>query len=164
MVDLFGADVSGSAGAVLDDHRLAPFARQPVADNSWNRVGRSSGRKWDDDFYGTVRIITGERRHVTMRAESQKQRQDGQFTANGESWRRAGHSNSSRCRFTPSSLSWRRLVFAARQDSLNAQASEAFFPWDNDAAAAHRRDHWRRNWRAVRRERADRLRLRCFRL
>src|SRR5215213_6783621 len=99
MVDLFGADVSGGAGAVLDDHRLAPFARQPVADKSWNRIGRSSGRKWNDDFYGTVRIITGQPRRVTKCTESQKQRQESQFTANGKSWRRAGHSNSSRCPF-----------------------------------------------------------------
>src|SRR4030095_6196875 len=62
---------------------------------------------------------------------------------------------------TSSSLNCRRLVFVARKDSVNAQASEAFFAWDDDAA--HCRDHWRRNWRAVRRERADRLRLRCFR-
>src|SRR5215208_1663105 len=162
MVDLFGADVSGGTGAVLDDHRLAPFARQPVADNSWNRVGRSSGRKWNDDFYGTVRIITGPPPRVTKCTESQKQLQEGQFTANGDSWRSAGHSSSSRCRFAPSRLSCRRLVLAARQDSLNAQASEAFFAWDDDAV--HCRDHWRRNWRAVRRERADRPRLRCFRL
>src|SRR5215216_1662430 len=140
MVDLFGADISGGARTVLDDHRLAPFARQPVADNSWNRIGRSPGRKWNDDFNGMVRVITGQHRHLTKCAESQKQCQESQFTAYGKSWRRAAHSNSSRRRFTPSSLSWRRLVLAARQDSLNAQASEAFFAWDNDAAAAHHRD------------------------
>jgi len=34
-----------------------------------------------------------------MRGECQKQRQDSQFTADGkQNWRRAGHSNSSRCR------------------------------------------------------------------
>src|SRR6476619_3149769 len=99
MVDLFGADVSGSTGAVLDDHRLAPFARQPVGDDPRNCVSGSSGRKWNDDFDGTVRVIAGARRRVTMREESQKQRQDRQFTANGKIWRRAGHPTSSRCRF-----------------------------------------------------------------
>ena len=39
-------------------------------------VGRSSGRKWHDDFDGAVRIVIGQRRGVTMRGEGQKQRQD----------------------------------------------------------------------------------------
>ena len=59
VIDLFGADIAGSPGAVLDHHRLAPFARQPVGDNPRNGVGRAAGRKWHDDLYRTVWVVTG---------------------------------------------------------------------------------------------------------
>ena len=54
------------------------------------------------------------------------------------------------------------LGVCSEEDSLSARASEAVFAWDDDAAATHCRDRWRRHWRAVRRQCADRARLRRF--
>src|SRR4051812_27437556 len=116
MVDLFGTDVSGGARAVLDDNGLAPFARQPVGDNPRNRVGGSSGRKWNDDFDGSVRVITGQHRPVTMRDEGQKQCQDGQSTAGGKQRSCRGRAlKSSRRRFSAYRRRWPRLGFAAKK-------------------------------------------------
>src|SRR4029078_2491876 len=93
MVDLLGADIAGRARAVLDDHGLPPFARQPVGDNSRSRVGRSSRRKWSDDFDGMVRVVAGQRRRVALRKEGQKQRQYRKHTASGRRrWRKSVHS------------------------------------------------------------------------
>ncbi len=55
-VDRFGADVSGRTGAVLDDHRLPPFARQPVRDQPRNGIGSASGGKRNNDFDSAVGI------------------------------------------------------------------------------------------------------------
>ena len=66
MIDEFGADVSGRAGAVLDHHRLAPFARQPVADKSGNGVGGAAGSEGDDDFDGAIRIVLRESPNRTV--------------------------------------------------------------------------------------------------
>ena len=54
-----GADVSGGTGAVLDDDRLAPLARQPFRDQPRHGVSRSSGRERHDDFYSAVGIAVG---------------------------------------------------------------------------------------------------------
>src|SRR3954447_5687015 len=56
MVDEIRADISGRAGSVLDDYRMAPFAREPVPDQSRDRVGRAAGRERYDDFHRSVRI------------------------------------------------------------------------------------------------------------
>src|SRR5262249_57690050 len=58
-IDYLSSDVSGRAGSVVDDDRLAPFAGQPIADNSWNRVRRPTGRKRYDDFHGAIWILFG---------------------------------------------------------------------------------------------------------
>src|SRR5216683_1377462 len=44
---------------ILDDDRLAPFARQPIRNNPWDSVGRSSGGEGYDDFDRVVRIALG---------------------------------------------------------------------------------------------------------
>ena len=62
MIDEFGADVSGRSGAVLDDDRLAPFARQPVSNKSRDRIGRPAGGKRHNDFNRPIRIILRARR------------------------------------------------------------------------------------------------------
>ena len=45
-----GADIAGSSRTVLDHHRLAPLARQPVGDDAGDGVGGAAGREGDDDF------------------------------------------------------------------------------------------------------------------
>ena len=69
MIDEFGADIARRAGAVLDDDRLAPFARQPVRDQPRNGVGGAAGRERHDDFDRPVRIIFGTRRATTTRTD-----------------------------------------------------------------------------------------------
>ena len=72
-IDLLGADVSGSPGAVLDDDRLAPFARQPFRDQPRHGVSRSSGRERHDDFHGAVGIAIGPRRARRSRSSTARQ-------------------------------------------------------------------------------------------
>ena len=80
-IDKFRTDISGGAGAVLDQNRLAPFARQPVADQPGNRIGGSAGRERHDDLDRTIPIIFGLRRAADERGLQQQQRQHGHRSA-----------------------------------------------------------------------------------
>ena len=125
MIDLFGADVSGSASAVLDDDRLAPFARQPVGDDPWHGIGRSAGGEGHNDFHGAIWIVTGQRRRATCtdKARAAQRRKCG----------RPAIAQSRALKVLPRRLvrlARRRLVFL-REDSLKQAASEVFY--------AHRR-------------------------
>ncbi len=55
--DDFGADIAAGAGVVLDDHRLPPFARQPIGDDARHDVGGAAGRKRHHDLDRVRRII-----------------------------------------------------------------------------------------------------------
>ena len=58
MIGEVGADISLGAGAVLDDDRLAPFAREwPVSDQPRNGIRRAADDERNDDPDGAVRIV-----------------------------------------------------------------------------------------------------------
>ena len=77
MIDLFGTDVSRSSGSVLDDDRLAPFAREPIPDQPRNGVGRSAGREGNNDLYGVIRIVFGMCRTGHQRGQGKRKRERG---------------------------------------------------------------------------------------
>jgi hypothetical protein len=76
-----GTDVSSRAGAILDDDRLAPLARQPIRDQPRDGIGRSTGGERHDDLHGTIRIVLGVRRTLNGRGQNKPQRQRGQVSA-----------------------------------------------------------------------------------
>ena len=45
------------AGTVLDDHRLAPFARQPVGDDARHHIGGAAGRERHHDLDRARRVV-----------------------------------------------------------------------------------------------------------
>ena len=55
--DDLGADIAAGAGAVVDDDRLAPFARQPIGDDARHDIGGAAGGKRHDEFHRARRII-----------------------------------------------------------------------------------------------------------
>jgi len=58
-INELGADIAARAGVIFDDHRLAPFAREPFGENARDGVGGSAGREWHDDLDRMVREVCG---------------------------------------------------------------------------------------------------------
>ena len=54
--DHFGADIAGGARSVLDDELLAKSLRQPLTHQARDDVGRTTGRKADNDAHRVRRI------------------------------------------------------------------------------------------------------------
>jgi hypothetical protein len=71
-----GADIAAGAGAVLDNHRLPPFARQPIGDDARHDVGGAAGGEGDHDFHRARRKILRLRRdgHGAERQRQSRQR------------------------------------------------------------------------------------------
>ena len=56
LVDDLRADIAGRARVVLDDDRLAPFAREPIRHDARHGIGGPAGRERHDDLHGVIGI------------------------------------------------------------------------------------------------------------
>src|SRR5262245_27174649 len=72
-----GTDVARGAGAVVDDHRLAPLLLQALADVPRQEVRAAAGRKRHDDADGLGRPFLSRDR------KAQNSSQDGEERAHG---------------------------------------------------------------------------------
>src|SRR5262249_59164365 len=70
-----GAEVRGCAGPVLDDHRMAPFGGELLAEEARDGVEHVAGRHRHDELDGVTRIV--DLRERGCRRDRYEQRNEG---------------------------------------------------------------------------------------
>ncbi len=81
--DDVGTDVSAGAGAVVDDHGLAPFFAHFGGNQARCRIGGTARREGHDDAYAPARIVVGLRRCGKGKAGAERSSQQFDWVHHG---------------------------------------------------------------------------------